>query len=167
MRIKTVVLIIVVVLLGAFVALNLQQFTQPTTLNFGFTSVEGPLGMIMLTLLIITAVVFLATAMYMQRVNLIETRNYARELSAQRELADKAEASRFTELRNYLEAQATQAQQREHMAAAGVAERLARTQEALISRIEQSDNTTAAHMGQIADHLERNPRANTPLIEAR
>jgi hypothetical protein len=38
---------------------------------------------------------------------------HMRELQAQRNLADKAEASRFTELRHYMDLQVTEARQRE------------------------------------------------------
>ena len=100
-------------------------------------------------------------------------RRYARELNTQRELADRAEASRFTELRNYLEVQAIAAQQRESAAGTVLAERFAQQQQALLNRMEQSDNTLAAYMGQLEDRLERpaggyNSRANdsisTPLV---
>ena len=40
---------------------------------------------------------------YIQGTVLVETRRHAKELAAQRELADKAEASRFTDLRAHLD----------------------------------------------------------------
>ena len=158
MRAKTIFLILGIVLLAGFAALNIEQFTAPTALNLGFSTVNAPLGLILLALLIATLLVFLATTIYMQSVNLIESRKLTRELSTQRELADKAEASRFTELRHYLEAQAAQSHQREQSVASAFSERLAQTQAVLISRLEQSDNSTAAYMGQLSDQLERNPQ---------
>jgi hypothetical protein len=104
---------------------------------------------------VIATVVFLASTLYMQSKNLLETRQYARELNTQRELADKAEASRFTELRSYLEVQALAAQHREAAAATVLAERFAQQQQALLARLEQSDNSMAAYMGQLEDRLER------------
>jgi predicted membrane chloride channel (bestrophin family) len=104
---------------------------------------------------VIATVIFLATTLYLQSTNLIETRKYARELNTQRELADKAEASRFTELRSYLEVQALAAQHREAAAATVLAERFAQQQQALLARLEQSDNSMAAYMGQLEDRLER------------
>lgn len=156
MRARTIFLIVCIVLVAAFAALNVDEFTRSSVLSLGFTTVQVPLGMVMLLLLVIATVVFLASTLYMQSANLIETRKYARELNAQRELADKAEASRFTELRNYLEAQSAATLQREAANATVLAERLAQTQAALVQRLEQSDNATAAYMGQLEDRLDRN-----------
>jgi hypothetical protein len=93
---------------------------------------------------------------------LLETRQYARELSTQRDLADKAEASRFTELRQYLDAQALAIQRREEAQATVLSERLAQTQQALLTHIDQSSNATAACIAELEDRLERRDEANRP-----
>ena len=46
---------------------------------------------------------FVGVMAFTQGTVLMETRRHARELAAQRELADKAEASRFTDLRQHLD----------------------------------------------------------------
>ena len=155
MRARTIALILAIGLVAAFAALNVDEFTRASVLSLGFTSIQAPLGLVMLALLIVAAVIFLGVMIYMQSSNLLETRTYARELNTQRELADKAEASRFTELRHYLEAQ-TAAQQRREQAAEQVwGERFAAQNKLLVARLEQSDNSVAAHMGQLEDRLER------------
>lgn len=163
MRFRTILLVVAIVLLAGFVALNLDEFTRVSLLSLGFTTVQVSLGLVMLLLLVVATVVFLASTIYMQSANLIETRRYARELNTQRELADKAEASRFTELRSYLEVQALAVQQRETAADTVLAERFARQQDALLARLEQSDNTTAAYLGQLEDRMDRGDRA-APLV---
>ena len=155
MRARTILLIIGIVLVAGFAALNIDEFTRSSVLSLGFTTIQVPLGLVMLLLLVVVMLVFLATTMYIQSHNLIETRHYARELSAQRELADKAEASRFTELRSYMESQVIAAQQREAANATVLSERIAQSHAALLSRVEQSDNATAAYMGQLEDRLDR------------
>lgn len=162
MRFRTILLILAIVLLAGFVALNVDEFTRMSVLSLGFTTVNVSLGLVMLLLLVVATVVFLASTLYMQSTNMIETRKYARELNVQRELADKAEASRFTELRSYLEVQALAAQQRETAASTAMAERFAQHQQMLLNRLEQSDNTTAAYIGQLEDRLER----RTPTTSA-
>ena len=112
-------------------------------------------AVVLLLLLVALMLVFLATTLYLQRASLIETRKHSRELNIQRELADKAEASRFNELRNYMQAQSAATLQREAANATVLTERLAQFQAALVQRMEQSDNTTAAHIGQLEDRLER------------
>ena len=158
MRIRTILLLVSIALVAGLAALNIDEFTRQSVLSLGFMTVQVPLGLLMLALLVVTLLVFLGATFYMQSVNLIETRNYARELSTQRELADKAEASRFTELRQYLEVQASEAHLREQAAATVGAERLAQIQTALLARIEQSDNTTAAYIGELEDRLQREPK---------
>ena len=155
MRSRTIFLIVGILLVAGFAALNLDEFTRTSMLSLGVTTVTVPLGMVMLALLLAAVLFFLASTLYMQSNNLIETRKYARELALQRELADKAEASRFTELRQYLEAQTLAAQNRDAAAHTVLAERLAQHQAALLARLEQSDNATAAYMGQLEDRLER------------
>jgi uncharacterized integral membrane protein len=155
MRTRTIFLVVAILLLAGFAALNMDEFTRTSMLSLGFTTVQVPLGLVMLALLVIATVIFLATTLYLQSTNLIETRRYARELNTQRELADRAEASRFTELRSYLEVQALAAQHREAAAATVLAERFAQQQQALLARLEQSDNSMAAYMGQLEDRLER------------
>ena len=163
MRAKTIFLVLFIAVVAAFVALNVEEFTRASVLSLGFTSVQAPLGLVMLALLAAAAVIFLGVMIYLQSSNLLETRNYARELSTQRELADKAEASRFTELRHYLEAQAASQQRREQAAEQVLSERFAAQNRVLLARVEQSDNTLEAHMGQLEDQIER--REKTHFME--
>ena len=67
-------------------------------------------------------------------------------LFLQRELADKAEASRFTELRSFLEAQHLKSH-------ADLLARLDILESHLAARAEESDNTTAAYVGQLEQQL--------------
>ncbi|MDO9360321.1 MAG: hypothetical protein Q7T70_15185 [Polaromonas sp.] len=167
MRTRTIVLIVAIVLMAGFAALNLDEFTRPSLLSLGFTTVQAPLGLVMLVLLVAALLVFLATTLYIQSTHLIETRQTARELHAQRELADKAEASRFTELRSYLEAQSLATQQREAAHATVLAERLAQSQQAITGKIDQSGNTLAAYIGELEDRLEtRDGVVRTPVRSA-
>jgi hypothetical protein len=159
MRLRTVLLVLAIVLLAGFVALNVEEFTRISTLNLGFTTIQVSLGLVMLALLVLTLVVFLGSALYMQSRHVLEARTHTKALDAQRELADKAEASRFTELRAYLETLAQAEQQRETALGVVLADRFAQQQQILLARIEQSDNTLAAYIGQLEDRLTRRPGA--------
>jgi hypothetical protein len=153
MRFRTIILILAILLVAGFVALNVDEFTRVSVLSLGFTTIQVSLGLVMLLLLIVTLVVFLVSTLYMQSKNVLEARTHTRELNAQRELADKAEASRFTELRAYLEAQTLAAQQRESALGTVLADRFAQQQQVLLARMEQMDNTLAAYMRQLEDRL--------------
>ena len=161
MRTKILLLIIGVVLLGMFAVLNVDEITRTSTLNLGFTTMQLPLGLLMLILVVALSLIFLAATVYMHSAQLMETRKYARELSAQRELADQAETSRFTKLRGYLESQTALALNREAETIAALDRRLAQSERLLLERLDQSDNSNAAYWGQHDDALMRTKRLST------
>jgi len=103
MNIRSLTLVVLLALLVVFAVVNWGTFISPTTLNLVFTSVQAPLGLVMLGFTALLTVVFLGYVMYVQMSALSASRKHSEELRHQRELADRAEASRFTELRQYLE----------------------------------------------------------------
>ncbi|MDB5884685.1 MAG: hypothetical protein JWR74_856 [Polaromonas sp.] len=153
MRLRTVLLVIAILLIAGFVALNIEEFTRVSVLSLGFTTIQISLGLLMLGLLLATLLIFMANTLYIQSKNVLEARTHTRELNAQRELADKAEASRFTELRTYLEAQVVAEQQRETALGTVLADRFAQQQKILLARMDQTDNTLAAYMGELEQRL--------------
>jgi uncharacterized integral membrane protein len=105
MKTRTLFLILVLVAIGGFSALNWNAFLTPTSLNLGLAEVQAPLGLIMLGALVMVAAVFMVYILYLQTTVLLDTRQHTKELQSNRKLADQAEASRFTELRGFLEAE--------------------------------------------------------------
>jgi uncharacterized integral membrane protein len=108
MPLRTVFLIVVLALIALFAVLNWSAFLAPTTLSLGFAQVQAPLGLVMLGLLAVLSALFLGYLVYLQTSVLLESRRHSKELQAQRELADQAEASRFTELRAHLDTRLTE-----------------------------------------------------------
>ena len=133
MRALSLALVVILALVVAVVSLNWAAIGTPGTLSLGVTTVEAPLGLTLLVLMGLLAGVFAVYAAYLQGSALMEARRLSKEVVASRDLADKAEASRFTELRTYLEA--LEARQREV--------------------IEQTGNSLAASVGQLEDKVER------------
>ncbi|MEP6657784.1 MAG: LapA family protein, partial [Betaproteobacteria bacterium] len=103
MHLRTVMLLLLALVLAVFVAVNWTAFMTPTVLSLIVTSVQAPLGLVMLVITGLLAALFLGYALYLQGSALLETRRMTRDLQSQRQLADQAEASRFTELRGTLE----------------------------------------------------------------
>jgi uncharacterized integral membrane protein len=103
MRSRVVLLVVAILLVAGFAALNWSEVIKPAPLLFGPVVMDAPLGGILLVLLALTLIGFLLSAGAMRTRSLMESRHHYKELEAQRLLADKAEASRFTELRTYLE----------------------------------------------------------------
>lgn len=157
MRARTFIALLVIALISAFVILNWAAFMTPTTLSLGFSQFEAPLGMVMLGLLALVVLGFAAYMALWQGTILVETRRHTKELQAQRELADQAEASRFTELRSAMQTEF-----------ATLGDRLGKAQDALRQEMRDSSNSLAATIGEIEDRLTRSGVApgtgpDTPL----
>ena len=155
MGIRTAVLLVVVLLIGALAALNWGILATPMLMSIGFMQVTAPLGLIMLGLTALLGILFVAYVVYLQSSVLIETRRHTKEMQTQRDLADKAEASRFTELRNFLETQENTHMARNADRHAALLARVEQLEAAVRQRADQTDNTVAAHIGQLEDRLDR------------
>jgi hypothetical protein len=155
MGVRSAFLFVIVLLIAALAALNWGALSTPSEVWLGFMTVTAPLGLIMLGLTVVLAAFFLVYVLYLHSSVLMDTKRHTKEMQVQRDLADKAEASRFTELRNFLEAQ-----ENKHMAQnadrqAAVLARLDQLETAVRLRSDQTDNTVAAHIGQLEDRIER------------
>lgn len=155
MYLRTVLILIVLGTVAVFAAVNWNAFLTPTKLSLVFTNVEAPLGLVLLGLVAVLTLLFLIYVVYLQSSVLIESRRYARELQAQRELADQAEASRFSQLRSFLERELGRLGEKTEESRLSVLGKLAELERDLRSVIEQSGNTLAAYIGEIEDRLER------------
>jgi hypothetical protein len=162
MKVRTLFLLIVLVAISAFAALNWNAIMMPTTLSLGVAVVKAPLGLVMLGILAFLTALFLVFVVYLQTAALLEARRHARELQSNRELADKAEASRLTELKRFLEVKLNRqvgfnAELRDVVLA-----RVDQLDRDLRSVVEQSSNTLSAYIGELEDRLEKGGQAPPP-----
>jgi uncharacterized integral membrane protein len=148
----------VLLLVGLFALINWPAFTALTPLSLVFTTVQAPLGLIMLGLALFLSLLFTMWAISLQAGMLSETRRQSRELQAQRELADSAEASRFVELRNHLTTELQRASQRSAEGHGELLKRISHIEGALRLTLEQTANSVAASVGELEDRLERGTR---------
>lgn len=124
--IRNAVLVLVLALAVAFAFLNWDALAAPMALSLGFATVTASLGAVLLVVAGLLGVAFGVWALSLQAAVLAESRRHAKEMQAQRELADRAEASRFVELREFVR-----------------------------TALEQTGNTLSAQIGQLEDRLER------------
>jgi uncharacterized integral membrane protein len=155
MKVATAIIVLLVIVFSIFAMLNWSAIAAPTRLSLGITAVEAPLGLVLLTGTGLLAALFLVFATYQQAAALLEARRFSRELRAERELADKAEASRFTDLRAYLEGALRSLDERSAAAAATADARLARVEQALTARLAEVENSLSAHVAEVEDKIER------------
>jgi hypothetical protein len=155
MKIWTFLLILVLAATGTLAAFNWEAFSATTPLWLGVATVQAPLGVVMLGMVAILTVLFLLSIGYSQSLSLIEARRYAKELQANRELAERAEASRLLELRGFLEVsmQAINSQGAETRAL--LLSRLDQVERSMATSLEQTGNSLAASIGEVDDRLER------------
>jgi uncharacterized integral membrane protein len=166
MKVRSLLLLLVLVLVAGFTVLNWQAFMTPTTLSLGLSDVQAPLGLVMLGLLMTLTAMFLLFVVYLQTSVLFDARHHARELRSNRELADKAEASRFTELRAVLERelkqQTEQNAQRDAATRAALLERMDLLDRTLRTALEQSESSLNAYVGELEDRLEKSVAGQLP-----
>ena len=103
MNLRSIALLVAFALIGVFITLNWALISQNTPLNFGVAQVDAPLGLVLVGMIITLSALFLLYIVYMQANMLLENRRRDKEMAEQRALADTAEASRFTDLRQYLQ----------------------------------------------------------------
>lgn len=157
MRLRSLVLVLVVLAIAALAVLNWPALAEPSTVSLGVMSVQAPLGLIMLALTALLGIFCVAYVVALQGSVLMETRRHSKEMQAQRELADKAEASRFTELRAFLDAQHQQSHQ-------ALLARIDQLEARMAARAQESDNITASYVGQLEHQLRARGDGVTPLV---
>lgn len=144
MRTRTLLVVLLLLLIVAFLAINWSVFSASAKVSFLFTSAEVPIGLVMLGMLTLIALPFGIYSAVSWSSILLEFRRQAKELTAQRTLADQAEASRFTDLRTLMH------DELEHLA-----DRMARMNETLRTEIRDNSNSLAATIGELDDRMQR------------
>jgi len=157
MRARMLLLVLAIVLVGAFAYQNWSQITTPSTLTFGVLEAAAPLGLILLTLLGITLLVALASTASMRTRSLVESRHHAKELQVQRDLAEKAEASRFTDLRQVLDTHLRESRQRETVLNAEMERAMAQHQRELRNQLEQMYHLLTSRLSELERRIDHRP----------
>jgi len=155
MPLRTLFIVVLVAALALFTVLNWGAFMTPTTLSLAVATVQAPLGLIMLGVTALLSALFLAYLVYMQTTVILDARRMTRDLATQRALADKAEASRFTELQGIVEARLQKLEAVVLEAQGRTGTRLDRLDDELRAAVERSTNSLASYIGEAEDRIER------------
>ncbi len=142
MRVRNLVLLVVLALVASFLAINWSAVTATAKFTLLLTSFEAPIGLVMLALIVVLVAAFGAYLILAQGAILLDTRRHAKELQAQRSLADRAEGSRVAEVRDLL---------RDELARLDA--RLTEHEERLQTELREGVNSLAATIGEIDDRL--------------
>jgi hypothetical protein len=163
MRLRTVLLVLATIAVVLFALLNWDEFRRPSVLNLGWQSVTAPLGLVMLGLLALGLVAVIISSASTHTRHLMETRQHHKDLQAQRELAERAEASRFVDLRTQLDTHLRETRQRDVAAAAELEQAVGKSQRELRNHIEQMHRSISMRLGEMEARLEaRLSRTESP-----
>lgn len=162
MRTRLTLLLVAILLLAVFATLNWSEFVRPAQLSWGAGVGEAPLGLVLLALLALSWVGFLLGSAYLDTHYQLAAHRNSKALDAQRVLADKAEASRFVELRAYLESQAALASARESAANSRLEHAAQRDHREILTAIERVNALLAAYPGATAQPVVVRHDGRTP-----
>ena len=149
------IILVALVLLAFFAVANWSLLTAPATLDFLAFTVQGPLGLILFSVTIAFAALFAIYALSLRTSALVETRRHTRELQVQRELADKAEASRFTALGSTVDQEFARLRALIEESRAEARQQALSVEASLRNALSETANELFAHIGEIDDKLDR------------
>lgn len=159
MRARLVYIVLALIVVGGVAALNWTEFNRIEPMSFGLFTTEGSVGLFMLAAFGLTILVMLLSSAVQESRYMMESNRHAKALQAQRDLADKAEASRFTELRQYLDTHLRDNRQREALAATEFERAMVQSQRELRAQLETLSRSLDARLagleGRIDTRLDR------------
>jgi DNA anti-recombination protein RmuC len=165
MRARLVLLLVAILLVAGFAALNSAEIMRPTTLSFGVATATAPLGAILLGLLAVALLVFLASSAAANvRMRTTENR-YHRELQVQRDLAEREEASRFTQLRQHFDNHLRESRQRDAVASTEFEKSMLQSHRDLRNQLEQIHHTLATRLGELESRTDARLERPDPAVD--
>ena len=153
MRTRTTLLVVAILLVAGFAALNWSEIVRPTPLSFGLMVMDAPLGLILLAMLGLTLILFLAASAAMRTQSLLDYRTHQKTLEAQRDLADKAEASRFTDLRQHLDTHLKEMRERDAIATSEFDKAMLQSRREVQTQMEQMNRMLSARLNEMEQRL--------------
>jgi hypothetical protein len=168
MRARLVFIILAALVVGAIAALNWPEVTRTSHLNFGVVMADAPLGAIMFGAFLLTLVAFLVSSAIMESRNLLHWNRHSRELQAQRDLAERAEASRFTDLRQHIDTTLRESRQRDAMAGTEFEKSMLQSHRELRMNLENMNRSLMARLSELEARLGDRPLVGdrAPVREA-
>lgn len=105
MRPRVAVTVGIVLVVGLFCAANWSTLVAPANLNLLVAQIQAPLGVVLVLMLAAVMLVYLALLGVVEGQYILAQRRMARDMDRLRKLAEQSEASRYADLRAYVESQ--------------------------------------------------------------
>jgi hypothetical protein len=153
MRARLVFIVLAALVVGAIAALNWPEVTRTSHLNFGVVMADASLGAILFGAFLLTLVVFLVSSAIMESRNMLHWNRHSRELQAQRDLAERAEASRFTDLRQHIDTTLRESRQRDALAGTEFEKSMLQSHRELRTNLENMNRSLMARLSELEARL--------------
>lgn len=150
---KTIVLLLFFAVLVLFSVINWNSFMAPTNLWLLVTSINAPLGLILLGFIAVISLLFLVYILYIQASHLTETKRLAREMKSLRDIAEQTESSRLKELDELFRTEFSRMEGRVNNSHVSLQKRMDELEQDLRTLIEQTGNSLSAYIGEMEDRL--------------
>ncbi len=155
MRARWILLVLAVTAAAVVTLLNWAEFSRPSPLNLVWRTVDAPLALVLLGLLALTVVVSLASGIALRARQRRHEHDHAQALKTQRDLADRAEASRFIDLRQALDAHVRESRDRERGLSNALEQVLQRQHRETRTQLEGLHRALGTRLGEMEARLEQ------------
>lgn len=163
MRGRLLFIILAALIVGGIAALNWGEITRASRLNLGLVLTDAPLAGIMFGAFALTLVVFLISSAIQESRNLMAWNRHAKELQAQRDLADKAEASRFTDLRQHIDHTLRESRQRDSIVNSEFEKSMLQSHRDLRAQLDTMNRTLMARLADLETRMEPRTVVDAPM----
>jgi uncharacterized integral membrane protein len=153
MRARLVYIVLAAVIVCGIAALNWPEVTRTTHLNFGVAAADAPLGAILFGAFLLTLVIFLLSSAVTESRHMLLWNRHNRELQAQRDLAERAEASRFTDLRQHMDNTLRETRQRDTVTSREFEKSMLQSHRELRTHLENMSRALMARLGEIESRV--------------
>lgn len=153
MHLRSVFLLLLFVFCSVFLIVNWEGVMAEVNVNLLWTEIQAPLGLILLMgpgLLILICLIY----GFVQQAGLsMELRRVNKQLQQARDLAQKAELSRFTELKSEMQKQITELQNQSASRHSSLMAAVNGVQAAVDESAQETVNSLSASVGEVEDRL--------------
>lgn len=153
MHLRSVFLLLLFVLCTVFLIVNWQGVMADVNVNLLWTEIQAPLGLILLLGPGLVILICLVYGFVQQAALSMELRRVNKQLQQARELAQKAEQSRFTELKNEMQKQMLELQNQSASRHASIMAAVNSLQAAVDESAQDTVNSLSASVGEVEDRL--------------
>ena len=165
MNLRSVFLFVVLIFCAIFLVVNWGGIVTDVPVNLLYTEIEAPLGLILLLVLGFLVVLCLMYAFLQQASLALEMRRAHKELEDARQLAQRAERSRFVELHNELQKLVKDLQEESQTRHNSLLARFETLEERMRVNMHDTINSVSASVGEVEDRLSQLVRVQTNALK--